>query len=82
MPWVYILKSRRFRKTYTGSTINLDKRLEEHNEGKSYFTARYKPWDIVYREYFDKLIEARKREKYLKSAAGRKYIKKKNLIGQ
>lgn len=76
MAFVYILKSVKYPKTYVGSTLDLDKRLEEHNSGKSYFTRRYLPWLVVYNEEFENLIDARKREKYFKTAAGCRYIKK------
>jgi len=76
MPFVYLLKSQLFAKTYVGSTFDLENRLREHNLGKSTFTSRYKPWTIVYSEKFDTIGEARKREKYLKSCAGRKFLKK------
>ncbi len=73
---VYILISRVARKTYVGHTNNLERRLEEHNIGKSLFSKRYKPWRIIYKELFSKEEDAIKKEKYLKSAAGRRWIKK------
>ncbi|MBI2454146.1 MAG: GIY-YIG nuclease family protein [Parcubacteria group bacterium] len=80
MPWVYILKSVSYKKTYTGSTADLERRLTEHNAGWSVFSSRYRPWVIVYREEYPTLEEARKREKYLKSSAGRRFIKNNKLI--
>jgi putative endonuclease len=81
MAYVYILKSINFRKTYTGSTSRtLDQRLSEHNSGLSTYTKRYLPWELIYFEEYDNLTEARLREKYLKSAAGRRFIKKNNII--
>lgn len=80
MAHVYILKSLKSEKTYVGSTINLKNRLKDHNSGTSFFSKRYMPWALVYKEDYDNLSEARLREKYLKSAAGRRFIKKNNLI--
>jgi putative endonuclease len=80
MAYVYILKSIGFAKTYVGSTSDLVVRLDEHNNGLSTYTKRYKPWKIVYSENFGTLHEARLREKYFKSAAGRRYIKKLGII--
>jgi putative endonuclease len=80
MAFVYILKSTNFPKTYVGSTVNFERRLTEHNSGKSTFTKRYLPWVVVYKEEFDDLSLARKREKYLKSADGRKFIKQNKII--
>jgi putative endonuclease len=76
MAFVYILLSNKGDKTYTGSTTDLVRRLNEHNCGKNFFTKRYMPWKIFYKEEYQSLSEARKREKYLKTCAGRKFIKK------
>lgn len=76
MPFVYILKSLSAKKTYVGSTNDLPRRLSEHNSGKSTFTKTFLPWKLVYKEQFGDLQSARKREKYYKSASGRKVLKK------
>ncbi|MCR5860746.1 GIY-YIG nuclease family protein [Flavobacterium sp. J372] len=54
------------------------KRLQEHNEGKTTSTKAYMPWIIIHQEEFATLDAARAREKYLKSAAGRRW-RKQNL---
>ena len=47
MPFVYILRSiKRPNKTYTGSTDNLDERLQQHNEGLNKSTKAHRPWRI------------------------------------
>ena len=76
MYFLYILRSKEYPKTYVGITDNLDRRLTEHNAGKSAFSRRYKPWSFVHHEQFLDRLEARKKERYYKSAAGRKIIKK------
>jgi len=76
MALVYILLSEIINKTYVGSTTDLDRRIKEHNSGKNFFTKRYIPWKVFYKEEYQDLSEARKREKYLKTCAGRKFIKK------
>lgn len=73
---VYVLRSKIAKKSYVGITDNLRRRLEEHNLGKSFYTKRYKPWEMIYKEQFENREEARRREKYLKSAAGRRFLKK------
>ena len=73
--FVYILKSKNHNKTYIGYTNNLERRLKEHNSGKSIFTSKFVPWKIIYKEEFDQDIEARKKEKYYKPSAGRRKIK-------
>ena len=76
MYYVYILKSEIKEKTYVGFTNNLERRIKEHNSGKSKFTSKYIPWRVVYQEQVETLANARARELYLKSAAGRKFRKK------
>ncbi|KKQ74694.1 MAG: Excinuclease ABC subunit C [Candidatus Woesebacteria bacterium GW2011_GWB1_38_5b] len=73
---VYILKSKNFPKTYVGHTNNKARRFLEHNEGRGTFSSRYKPWILIHEETFGSLKETIKREKYFKSAAGRRWIKK------
>jgi len=73
--YFYILKSKSTNKTYVGHTNNLVRRLREHNSGKSIYTSRFMPWEIIYKEEFDEEIEARKKEKYYKSSTGRRKIK-------
>ena len=74
--YVYILKSLSHKKVYIGQTENLDRRLREHNSGKSNYTAKFVPWEIVYTEKFYSRVNALEREKYFKSASGRKFVKK------
>ena len=66
MYFVYLLKSTTYDQYYIGSTNNLEKRLRQHNEGKSISTDRYKPWVIVYSEAYSTEKLARLREKQLK----------------
>ncbi|MFH0806223.1 MAG: GIY-YIG nuclease family protein [Candidatus Brennerbacteria bacterium] len=73
---VYVLKSTRASKSYVGITSDLTRRLSEHNSGKHPYTKRYLPWKVVYTETEVDRETARKREKYLKSAAGRRFLKK------
>lgn len=68
--YIYILKSLAFDKTYTGYTNELNRRLNEHNSGK------FKLWKILYYEECLDELEARRKEKYYKSSAGRRKIKK------
>ena len=73
---IYILLSLNYQKTYIGITSDPGKRLVQHNNGCNNYTRRYRPWKIIYTEKHISELEARKREKYLKSSAGRKFIKK------
>ncbi|MDE2071612.1 MAG: GIY-YIG nuclease family protein [Patescibacteria group bacterium] len=80
MAFVYILRSTINEITYVGSTLDMELRLREHNSGKNVFTRRHRPWRVVYQEKFEILGQARAREKYLKSAAGRRWLKVNNII--
>jgi putative endonuclease len=56
-------------------TQNIQRRLKEHNSGHTTSTKAFTPWILLYSESFASRDEARNREKYLKSTAGRKWIK-------
>ena len=75
---VYILKSENG-KLYKGLTNNLTRRLVEHRNGKTITTSKMGELTVVYTEKFDNFNNARKRELYFKSAAGRRFLK--NKIG-
>ena len=77
--YIYVLISKDNLHHYVGLTKDVGRRLQEHNSGKSKSTKPYLPWSIVYIESFGSRLEARKREKYLKSCAGRKFLKKTEL---
>ena len=76
MFYVYILKSITDGKYYVGCTDNIDRRLKEHNIGLSKYTKNKGPWMLKYKEEYRDLLEARKREKQIKSWKSRKYIEK------
>jgi putative endonuclease len=77
MYFINVLKSLNFDYQYVGFTKDLEKRLRDHNLGKTKSNKAYKPFEIIYFEEVETRIIARKREKYLKSAAGSVYLKKK-----
>lgn len=66
MYYVYVLKSQKDLKLYTGSTIDLRKRFKEHNDGKVFSTRARRPFDIIYFEAYKSEKDARKRESNLK----------------
>ncbi|MFA7244158.1 MAG: GIY-YIG nuclease family protein [Patescibacteria group bacterium] len=74
--FIYILVSKNAPKTYIGVTSDIEKRISEHNSGSNAYTRKYKPWKLFYSEKFDDRSVALKREIYLKSHAGRNFIKK------
>ena len=72
---VYIIKSLKDDKFYTGMTTDLKRRLAEHDFGKKSTPSTMKrgPFELVYSEICDTRDLARKREKFLKSGAGREF---------
>jgi putative endonuclease len=73
--FVYVLKSVKDSKFYTGFTQDLDKRLFEHNSGKVNSTKYRMPLELVYFEASKNIQDATHREKYLKTTYGKRYIK-------
>ncbi|RKY37543.1 MAG: GIY-YIG nuclease family protein [Candidatus Omnitrophota bacterium] len=76
MYFVYILLSKRFKKLYIGSSASPDKRLASHNAGRVVSTKKYRPYERIFLETHKDRISAEKRERYLKSGWGRRWIKK------
>ncbi len=76
---VYVIKSEVDSRLYVGFTENIERRLKEHNSGKTRSTKGYIPWKLVYKEEVKERVDARQREKYLKSGCGKESLKK--IIG-
>jgi len=72
---VYILLSLKDKKTYTGSTNDLDRRISDHSCGYVQATKNRLPMKLIYTEDFTNEMDTRKKEKYYKSCAGRKKLK-------
>ena len=72
---VYVLKNKEG-KFYKGVTGNLKRRVAEHRRHNTKTTSVMGELTIAYTEKFDNFEGARKRELYLKSAAGRRFLKK------
>ena len=75
--FAYALKSVDHDWIYAGITDNLERRLSQHNHGANHSTKHYAPFFLFYSELFDTRTEARHREKYFKSAAGKRFLRKK-----
>lgn len=73
--YVYVLLSKTDNNLYTGYTKNLLQRLKEHNSGKVASTKHRRPLELIYWEGCLNQKDATKREKYLKSSWGKRYIK-------
>jgi len=75
MYYTYILKSKKDKLFYIGYTKDLKSRLKEHNSGKVFSTKNRLPMELVYYEACLNQQDATHREKYLKTAWGKRYIK-------
>ena len=75
MYYVYILQSKKDNQFYTGYTDNLRARLELHSGGKVQSTKDRLPVELVYYEACLNQQDATHRERYLKTAWGKRYIK-------
>ena len=72
---VYVLQSQADRNLYTGCTHDLRKRLLLHNSGKVKGTKGRAPFNLMYYEACPDKRDAFRREKYLKTAYGKRYIR-------
>jgi len=75
MFFVYAITSTKRKYLYVGLTADLKRRILEHNSGKNKTTRPYSPFELLYSESFPNRQSARKREKYLKSGAGKEFLK-------
>ena len=78
MFFVYILRSKADEGYYIGYTSNLDKRIREHNSGKTKSLKHRLPIELIYSEEYDTKRGAKAREVKLKSWKGG--IALKNLL--
>jgi putative endonuclease len=75
--YVYILQSQfKPEHFYVGLTENLRSRLKKHNAGEVVATAQHRPWRIKTAVAFSNAEQAVKFERYLKTASGRAFAKK------
>ena len=74
MHYVYVLRSLADGNMYTGATGGLRRRLEEHHKGCVDSTAQRLPVELVCYEACIEAKDAYRREKYLKSDNGKKYL--------
>ncbi len=75
MSYVYVLRSSKSGRLYTGFTSALRKRLTEHSSGKSFHTKSRGPYELIYYEACMDANDALAREKYLKTGMGKRYLK-------
>jgi predicted GIY-YIG superfamily endonuclease len=75
--FVYVLRSEFDQsRHYVGVTTNVEERLWWHNNGPDGQTIRYRPWRLLVTIEFADEPTAIRFERYLKSASGRAFAKK------
>ena len=76
MYFVYAIKSNNKNYIYVGISDNPARRIKHHNLGYNKTTKPYKPFKIILIEEYKNRVDARKREKFLKSGCGKETLKK------
>ncbi len=76
--FVYVLKLKNWR-YYVWSTNNLERRIQQHQEGKSLTTKNLRPLELLYMKEYPTLLEARRYEYHIKKQKDRKFIQ--NFMG-
>ncbi|NNJ70396.1 MAG: GIY-YIG nuclease family protein [Kiritimatiellales bacterium] len=73
-PAAYVLLSSDGTYRYKGCCRDLVERMKQHHAGKVSRTKNRRPLKLLHSEYFDSYTDARKRELYFKSGAGREWL--------
>ena len=73
--YVYILQAKDD-SLYIGYTLDLRKRLLEHNRKLNFSTKSKTPWQLIHYESYLNKIDAQRREKYLKTSQGARLLKR------
>ncbi|MFC2124324.1 GIY-YIG nuclease family protein [Bacteroidota bacterium] len=71
----YVLYSIKDLKFYIGYSTNIQERIKDHNAGKTKNTAPRRPFQLIFCEFYFSKRNAQRREKYLKTTAGKKALK-------
>ena len=75
MFYVYVLLSKVDNQFYTGATSDLKSRLQKHDDGQVPSTSKRRPLKLIYYEACLEKGDAIKREKYLKTGMGKRYLR-------
>ena len=78
MYFTYILYSQKINKYYTGQTNDLNRRIHEHNLGKTCFMKRGMPWQLVYSQTQQTRSEAMNLEIKIKKRGVARFLKDNN----
>ncbi|OLC06291.1 MAG: excinuclease ABC subunit C [Gemmatimonadetes bacterium 13_1_40CM_70_11] len=75
MEYTYVLLGEKDGRFYTGSTGDLRARFRDHNAGRVHSTAYRRPVKLIYYEACLHSADARRRERFLKTGKGKRYLK-------
>jgi putative endonuclease len=75
MHYVYVLRSVSDDGLYIGYSANLRRRFAQHKKGTAFATSYRGPWKLIYCEAYTEPADALGRERYLKSGAGRRFLR-------
>lgn len=74
--YTYVLETSDERKRYIGYTSDLRRRVKEHQKGSVFSTKSKLPVSLIYYEACLSGVDAKRREKYLKTTGGRRFLSK------
>ena len=75
MYYTYVLQSDRDGEWYTGARGNLRTRVADHVKGRVHSTCYRRPLRLIYYEACLGEEDAMRRERYLKTGRGKKYLR-------
>lgn len=75
MYFVYTLYSLKDKHFYIGYTGNIDRRIKEHRKGSNISTKYRRPLVLVHYEAYISRYDARRRERYFKTAKGKSSLR-------
>ncbi|MGD1046906.1 MAG: GIY-YIG nuclease family protein [Bacteroidota bacterium] len=70
----YVLVSEKTLRYYTGSTDDIENRLQEHNSGETKSIRKDIPWKVIHIERFESRAEAVRKEKQIKARGAKRYL--------
>jgi putative endonuclease len=80
MHYTYVLYSEKDAEWYTGATSDLRARLHQHAEGRVKSTGQRRPLVLVYYEGCLNREDAFRRERYLKTGRGKRYLRQRLAV--
>lgn len=76
MFYIYILEDQRTKRKYIGFTEHLQQRLLQHKHGEVRTTKTWQQIRLINAEYYQHKLDTVGRERFLKSGAGWRFLKK------